>query len=452
MAAKVKNMTSGSPGKLILFFAIPLMLGNIFQQLYTMVDTMIVGQVVGVKALAALGAVDWLIWMIIGIATGMTQGFSILISQSYGAKDWDGLKKAVASSYKLAAVLAVAVFVVSQAVAYPLLVFLNTPEDIMGMAVTYLRIILCGVPSVTAYNCLASMLRAVGNSKSPLVAMVIAALMNVVLDILFVAGFGWGVAGAAAATIIGQTFSAIYCYIVIRKVSILQVEKKDFARQAQIEGTLLKMGVPVSLQNIIIAVGGLVLQFVINGHGSLFVAGFTATNKMYGVLELAAISYGYAITAYVGQNLGAGEIGRIKRGVRSGGVMAVATSFVLTVIMIFAGRGILSLFVSGDPEQVRQVLDIAYRYLWILAVCLWILYLLYVFRSAIQGLGNTILPMISGVIELVMRVAVALILPLFVGENGIYFAEISAWIGAVVILVLGYIKLIRQYSARLDKA
>ena len=444
MTARVKNMTSGSPGKLILLFAVPLMFGNVFQQLYTMVDTMVVGQVAGVKALAALGAVDWLVWMILGIASGMTQGFSILVSQHYGAQNIIELKKTVARSYILTALLALVVFIVSQAGAYHFLKFLNTPSDIMGLSLLYLRIVLCGIPSIAAYNCLASILRALGNSKSPLIAMIIAALLNVILDILFVAGLNLGVAGAAAATVIAQTFSAVYCYVVIKKISLLEVERKDFRRDVTLDRSLLKMGFPVSLQNIIIAIGGLTVQFVVNGYGSLVVAGFTATNKMYGVLELAGISYGYAITAYVGQNLGANETGRIKRGVRSGAVMAVGTSLLLTVVMLMAGKAILSLFISGEPSQVDLVLDVAYRYLFILAVWLWLLYLLYVYRSALQGLGDTILPMISGIAELVMRVAVVLLLPLAMGQDGIYYAEVSAWAGAVFILVPGYIRKIKK--------
>ncbi len=446
MKEKVKDLTSGSPGKLILLLAVPLMLGNIFQQFYTMVDTMVVGQVVGVKALAALGAVDWIVWMILGIASGMTQGFSILVSQYYGAQKWDGLKKAVARSYILTAILSVTVLAVSQAGAAPLLRLLNTPSDIMEMALLYLRVALCGVPCIAAYNCLASMLRAMGNSKSPLVAMIIAALINIFLDLLFVAGFGWGVGGAAAATVIGQTFSAVYCYLVIKKISYLQVKKEDFQGEPGMDATLLKMGTPVSLQNIIIAIGGFALQFAVNGYGSLVVAGFTATNKMYGILELAAISYGYAITAYVGQNLGAGEIGRIKRGVKSGAVMAVATSLCMSVIMLIAGRFILSLFISGEPEQAKIALDVAFGYLVVLSVCLWILYLLYVFRSAIQGLGNTLLPMLSGVAELVVRVVVVFTLPLFMGKEGIYLAEIGAWLSAVLLLIPGYIWNIKKYK------
>lgn len=444
MAAKIKNMTIGSPGKLLFLFAVPLMFGNVFQQLYTMVDTIVVGQVAGVKALAALGAVDWLVWMILGIASGMTQGFSILVSQHYGAQNFMELKKTVARSYILTAFLALVILAVSQGSAYHFLKFLNTPSDIMGLSLLYLRIILCGIPSIAAYNCLASILRAMGNSKSPLIAMIIAALLNVVLDILLVAGLNLGVGGAAAATVIAQTFSAVYCYVVIKKIPLLAVERKDFRRDAALDRSLLKMGFPVSLQNIIIAVGGLTVQFVVNGYGSLVVAGFTATNKMYGILELAGISYGYAITAYVGQNLGANETGRIKRGVRSGAAMAVGTSLLLMVVMLIAGKSVLSLFISGEPSQAGLVLEVAYRYLFILAVWLWLLYLLYVYRSALQGLGDTILPMISGAAELVMRVAVVLFLPLAMGQDGIYYAEVSAWAGAVMILVPGYIRKIKN--------
>ena len=406
MESKVKNMTSGSPGKLILTFAIPLMLGNIFQQFYTMVDTMVVGQVVGVEALAALGATDWLVWLVLGVATGMTQGFSILVSQYYGAREWEKLKKSVAYSYVLTGVLALLVLTVSQLVIHRVMIFLNTPKNIIGMSMLYLRIVFCGIPVISAYNILAAILRAMGNSRSPLIAMILASVINVALDFLFVAGFGWGVAGAAIATVIAQGFSAVYCFCVLRKVDLLHLEKKHFRFDAGLIYRLLYLGTPIAIQNVIISIGGLVVQYVVNGYGFLFVAGFTATNKLYGVLELAAISYGYAMTTYVGQNLGAGEIRRIKKGVFSGTIMALITSFVISVLMILVGRNILALFVSGDPDQVKQVLDIAYKYLFIMSCFLWTLYLLYVYRSAIQGLGNTVIPLASGIAEFVMRIGV----------------------------------------------
>lgn len=436
-------MTSGSPARLIMLFAIPLMLGNIFQQLYTMVDTIVVGQIVGVQALAALGAVEWVMWLVLGVASGMTQGFSILIAQYYGAREIKDLKKALAHSYILTAILAAAVLVVSQAGAYGLLRFLNTPENIIGMSMSYLRVVFCGIPMIAAYNIFASALRAMGNSKTPLTAMILAAIINVILDILFVAQFHMGVAGAAAATVIAQSFSAVYCFLVLRKINIVKLEKSHFSKDTVLDKKLLKLGTPIVFQNVIIAVGGLVVQYVVNGYGFLFVAGFTATNKLYGLLEMAAISYGYAIVTYVGQNLGAKRPDRIKKGVRASAVIAAITSAVISVVMIFWGKTILSLFISGDPKQTQQVLEIAYRYLFIMACFLWILYFLYVYRSALQGLGDTVIPMMSGVAEFVMRVGVALLLPLAMGENGIFYAEITAWTGAAVLLAVNYYRRVK---------
>lgn len=443
MSSKVKDMTSGSPARLIMLFAIPLMLGNIFQQLYTMVDTIVVGQIVGVQALAALGAVEWVMWLVLGVASGMTQGFSILIAQYYGAREIKDLKKALAHSYILTAILAAAVLVVSQAGAYGLLRFLNTPENIIGMSMSYLRVVFCGIPMIAAYNIFASALRAMGNSKTPLTAMILAAIINVVLDILFVAQFHMGVAGAAAATVIAQSFSAVYCFLVLRKINIVKLEKSHFSKNVILDKKLLKLGTPIVFQNVIIAVGGLVVQYVVNGYGFLFVAGFTATNKLYGLLEMAAISYGYAIVTYVGQNLGAKRPDRIKKGVRASAVIAAITSAVISVVMILWGKTILSLFISGDPKQTQQVLEIAYRYLFIMACFLWILYFLYVYRSALQGLGDTVIPMMSGVAEFVMRVGVALLLPLAMGENGIFYAEITAWTGAAVLLAVNYYRRVK---------
>ena len=446
MGTNEKDMTAGSPGKLIITFAIPMMLGNIFQQFYTMADTMIVGQVVGVKALAAVGAGDWLVWLVLGIMTGITQGFSILVSQYYGAREKENLKCAVAKSYIMTALLSVVVLAVSEGTVYHVLLFLQTPDNVINLTMLYLRLIFAGIPIIAAYNIFAAILRALGNSRSPLIAMTVAAVINVGLDLLFVAVFGWGIAGAAVATVIAQGFSALYCLIVLRKIPDIRLEKNDFYWQPSMSLRLLELAVPLAIQNVIISVGGLVVQYVINGFGFLFVAGFTASNKLYGVLEMAAVSYGYAITTYVGQNLGAKKYQRIRKGVRSGTYMAVLTSAFISGMMVLFGRNVLSLFVSGEPDQTRQVLDIAYKYLFIMAVFLWVLYLLYVYRSAIQGLGNTLIPLASGIAEFIMRVSVALLLPKLIGEDGIYYAEICAWSSAAVLLFVSYMIIIRKYK------
>nr|WP_296157803.1 MATE family efflux transporter [uncultured Blautia sp.] len=445
MSSQVRDMTRGNPGKLIFLFALPLMLGNVCQQLYTMVDTVIVGQVAGVQALAALGAVEWIMWMVLGVSTSITQGFAILMAQDYGAQKWRQLKQTVAHSYRLAAVMAVLLFIISQAGAYWILTLLNTPDNIIDMSLLYLRIVFCGIPVVAAYNIFAGVLRSLGNSRTPLIAMVIAAAINIILDLIFVGRFHMGVAGAALATVIAQAFSALYCFSAVRKIDIVHITKEDFQAVPGLNRKLLTLGTPILFQDVIISVGGLVVQFVVNGYGFLFVAGFTATNKLYGILEMAAISYGYAIITYVGQNLGAGRISRIKKGVRASALLAFLTSAFISVIMYVFGRHILTAFISGDPSQTEQVLGIAWHYLSIMASVLCILYFLHVYRSALQGLGNTIIPMVSGIVEFFVRVGVALFLPMFMGQNGIFYAEIAAWTGAAVLLAPSYYVNIKKY-------
>ena len=445
MSAKVRDMTKGNPGRLILTFAVPLMIGNVFQQLYTMVDTVVVGQVTGVQALAALGAVEWIMWMVLGVSSGITQGFAILMAQDYGARKWKQLKKTVAHSYVLTTITAVLLFLTSQIFAHWILRFLNTPDNIIEMSLLYLRIVFCGIPVVAAYNVFAGVLRSLGNSRTPLVAMVIAAGINIILDLVFVAGFHMGVAGAALATVIAQCFSALYCFIIVRKIEIVHITKEDFRAVPGLNRKLLSLATPILFQDVIISLGGLAVQFVVNGYGFLFVAGFTATNKLYGILEMAAISYGYAIVTYVGQNLGAGQISRIKKGVHVSGFLAFLTSAFISVMMFIFGKHILRMFISGDPAQTEQVLGIAWHYLSIMASVLCILYFLYVYRSALQGLGDTMIPMLSGVVEFFIRVGIALLLPKIMGQNGIFYAEIAAWTGAAVLLAVSYYIRIRKF-------
>lgn len=431
-------MTTGKPAGLLLSFALPLMAGNICQQLYTMVDTMVVGQVLGVEALASLGAADWLNWLVLGIIMGFTQGFSILISQRFGAEDQDGLRKVTAMSTLLSAVIAVVVTVSSLLLAEPVLRLLNTPDNVLPGSLSYLRIIFSGSVIVTTYNMMASILRAMGDSRTPLYAMLVASVVNIGLDLLFVMGFHWGIPGAAAATVIAQGCSCLFCLAVLRRMTVLRMTKTDWHPDGCLCRRLFQLGLPMAFQNTVIAVGGLVIQFVINGFGFLFVAGFTATNKLYGLLELAATSFGFSMATYAGQNLGAKKYRRICEGMRSALKMAVATSVIISAAMIAFGKPVLLLFISGEPGEVAQVLDIAYTYLFIMCCLLSVLYLLHLYRSALQGMGDTVIPMVSGIAELTMRIGCALLLPIWLGQYGIYFAEIAAWVGAVVILVTFY--------------
>lgn len=438
MTSKIQDMTEGKPLSLIIFFALPLMVGNIFQQLYTVVDTMVVGKVLGVDALAALGATDWLYWMVLGMVQGVTQGFGILMAKEFGAKRYESLRNVVGSSAILSAICALLFLVVGQIAARPVLELLNTPAEIMDWALMYLRIMLLGIPIVMFYNLLACILRSLGDSQTPLNAMIVAALTNIALDLLFVLVFRWGIAGAAGATLIAQMISGIFCMCRIRRIEFMRLKREDFGLKPAMAVQLMSLGSPMALQNAIIAIGGMIIQSVVNGYGVAFIGGFTAANKLYGVLEIAATSYGYAMITYVGQNLGAGKMERIRKGMRCAVTVAIITSLVIGAVMLMFGKGIVSLFISGTPAEVAEATQVGYTYLSVMSICLPVLYVLHVTRSAVQGMGNTVLPMVSGIAEFIMRTGGVLLLPALLGENGIFVAEVMAWAGADMILIPSY--------------
>lgn len=438
MMANTKDMTRGNPAKLIVTFALPLMLGNVFQQLYTIVDAMVVGNVLGAGALAAVGVADWPSWTMLGLATGFAQGFSVPMTQSFGGGNHDALRREVSMAVILSATLALLLTGIGLSIATPVLRLLNTPDDIMGDARTYLIICLCGIVPIMFYNLQAAILRALGNSKTPFIAMIVAAIANIVLDILFVAVLHWGVAGAAIATVLAQCLSGLFCFMVIKRIPILRLRREDWRFDRKIAASLLKMGLPTAFQNGIIGVGGVVVQNVVNKFGVAFIAGFTATNKLYGLLELAATSFGFSIVTYTGQNLGAGKIDRIRKGVRISAIISIAISMVITLVMLLFGQGIVGSFINDTPEVKARAVSVAYEYLKIMSIMLPILYLLYVYRSALMGLGDAMTPMVSGIVEFAMRLLVISLLPGIMGERGAYFAEVAAWTGATVILATVY--------------
>ena len=415
---RIQNMTKGSPAKLIFTFAIPLMLGNVFQQFYTVVDTAIVGQALGVNALAALGAADWLNWLVLGLIQGFAQGFSIYMAQRFGAEDHEGLNRSIGATISLSAVISILTVILSQVAMAPVLRAMNTPEEIIGGAFTYLRIMFAGIPIIMAYNVLASILRALGDSKTPLYAMVIASILNVGLDLLFVLVVHWGIAGAVVATVIAQLFAALYCLRAVLHVKVIHLKKEYFRLNPEIAKRLLGLGTPVAAQNVIIAVGGMVVQSVVNRYGTLFVAGFTATNKL--------------------------------KGMHSATWIALLTSVVITVFVLIFGKYGIALFISGTAEEVSISSQVAIHYLNIMSICLSILYMLHIYRSALMGLGDTIMPMASGIMEFLMRIGVALFLPLIIGQEGIFYAEITAWAGAAILLVTTYFLRMHKLTRELD--
>ena len=437
-------MTEGNPIRLILAVALPLMVGNVFQQIYTVVDAQIVGRVEGVSALAALGASDWFYWLWLGIIQGLAQGFAIPMAQAFGAEDYARLRRCVGNAVLLALAMGAAITLLSLLSIDPVLNLLGTPEAIRPLSVRYLAILFSAFTVVMGYNLTAGILRALGDGRSPLYAMVLAATINIGLDLLFVAVFRWGVAGAAAATVLAQLCSFLFCLRQLKHIPFIRPARSDLRPDGATCARLMRLGLPVAAQNAVIAVGGMILQRIVNAMGVVFIAGYTATNKLYGVLEIAATSYGYAMITYAGQNLGAGKTQRIRRGVRAAALTGVATAAVIAGAMFLFGRAITSGFISGTPEETEGAVRIACEYLYTMSACLPILYLLHIYRAALQGMGNTVMPMVSGIAEFVMRTGGAFLLPGLLGYFGIFWAEVLAWLGADFILMPSYFVEIRK--------
>ena len=444
MSVQAKKMTEGNPFRLIFLFAVPLMLGNVFQQLYVVVDTLIVGRALGVDALAALGSADWFAWLIPAMAIGFTQGCAILLSQDFGSGDVAHLRRSFAHSILLSAAVGIILTLVSELSLSGVLQLLRTPDKIRPMTRNYLSIYFAGLPIQVAFNLLAATLRSLGNSKTPLVAMSAASVTNILADLLFVYVFKWGITGAAVATLLSQALSAVICFMAVRSVRELSLAREDFALQRALTVSLIRLAWPMVLQNAVIAIGGMVVGYVVNGLGVVFVAGYTSCNKLYGALELAAVAYGYAIVSYTGQNYGAGAYGRIREGLRSSLILGVLTGAVIGALMILFRDPIIGAFLSGDVEDVAAAHAIGTRYLTIMGSCLPILYILYVTRSMLQGLGDTVMPMLSGAAEFVMRCFMALVMTRFLGGESVMYGEVIAWLGADMVLIPALIHHLRR--------
>lgn len=444
MAVNTKNMTEGNPVPILIKFALPLVAGNVFQLMYTFFDTVIVGKYLGVTALAALGAVEYINWLLFGVIGGIAQGFTILMAQEFGNNNIPSLKRVIGSSINLTIVLSVFFLIVGLSGAKPILVLMRTPDDVLPLAHLYIKILFYGIPATFAYNLFASLLRSLGNSKAPLQAILVSSVTNIVLDLIFVLHFKWGVAGAAAATVIAQIIAAIFCWICITKLDTVKLKKSDFQINPYLSKKLILLGLPLAAQNSIIAFGGMIVEVILNGFGGVYIASYASVTKLYGLLEIAATSFGFALMTYVGQNYGAKKYDRIKTGTRSGMILSISCSIIIGVSMLIFGKFILHMFVSASDQNAELFLHNSYYYLSIMCTLLPLLYILWLTRCVIQGMGNTFMPMISGIAEFFMRTGTALILPRFIGAQGIFYAEVSAWIGANLILVPTFIHLFRK--------
>ena len=435
---RVTNMTEGSPLKLILLFAIPLIFTNLGQQLYMIVDASIVGRGVGVKALAAVGATDWSYWLILWTITGVTQGFGVFVSRYFGEQEYGKMNRSITMSTILCVVIGAVLTLIGVLAAKPLLILLETPADILDGAVTYLTTMVAGTLVVISYNMAAAILRAFGDGRSPLVAMLIAGLLNVGLDLLFVLVFHLGIFGAAIATVTAQLVSFIYCLIKISKIEYVKLIKADWVPDGKLLKELLLFGLPLAMQYIVIAGSGMIMQSTINQHGSLFVAGYTASNKLYGLLESSAISLGFAFSTFFAQNYGAGNKQRVRSGVRTGVMLSVLLALGVTAVMLLVGKYLLQAFIDAGESEGPAALEIAQHYLLVMAAFLTVCYLIHVYRNALQAMGNSIWSMVSGFAECGVRILMAKVVVSLLGSSVLYYIEPFAWVGALLFIMVPY--------------
>lgn len=437
--SKTVDMTTGNITKHILKFTFPLLLTNWGQQLYMIIDAAIVGRGVGVKALAAVGATDWSYWLILWTVMGFTQGFATFVSRYFGNKNFKDMNKVIAMSTILCAVIGGVFTILGITLARPLLSVLNTPADILDGATTYLITMSAGTLIVAAYNMAASILRALGDGKTPLIAMIISALLNIGLDCLFVFAFRWGIFGAALASVLSQLVSFVYCLFRIRTVECITLDRSVWKIDLSMIKALLVFGIPIAMQFITIDIGGILLQSSVNLQGSLFIAGYTATNKMYGLLECSAIALGLACSTFFAQNYGAGRMDRVKRGVKISVKIAVTMAVVVLSVVMLTRRYLLQLFLDVSEAGGLQALEIAVRYLTIMTVFLVILYLLPIFRNVLQAMEISVWSMLSGLAECGCRVFMAKVIIHVMGSDALFISEPIAWLGALLCVLLPYV-------------
>lgn len=430
------DMTTGNPMKIILNFTLPIFLGNVFQQFYNMADAVIVGKFVGNKALAAVGSTGTIMFLIYGFVVGMTAGFTVPTAQKFGAGDMKGMRRTVAGAGVLSLVVGALLTMLFMLFMKPLLTLMNTPSDIFKDAYGYIMIISGGILAQMLYNLLSSILRAIGNSKIPLYFLIISALLNILLDLLFIVGFHMGATGAAAATIIAQGVSGILCLIyIIAKIPVLHLNRNDLHAGKDVYGIQLKIGLPMALQYSITAIGSMMVQSSLNILGSTLVAAFTAAGKIEQVVTQAYVAMGTTMATYSAQNMGAGSVKRIREGFRANTIIGIIYSLVAAAFVMTVGKYMTYLFVSEDVDLIMNSVDIYLKCIGLFFIPLTVVN---IYRNGIQGLGYGLLPMMAGVAELIGRGIVAVIAGNMRSYTGVCLAGPAAWSLAAALLIVMY--------------
>ena len=443
-----KDMTTGSPVKLIVGFAIPMFLGMLFQQFYSMVDTVIVGKYLGVNPLAGVGSTSSLNFMVIGFCMGMCNGFAIPVAQMFGAREESRLRKFVTNSTWLCIAFSVIITVTIVAACRPILRLMDTPAEIFEYAYIYIVIIFAGIPCTFLYNILAGIIRSLGDSRTPVVFLAISSVLNIVLDIVFILVFDMGVEGPALATVISQGVSGMIClFYMKKKFPVLKMAREEWKPDIKYIKRLCFIGIPMGLQYSVTAIGSLVLQAAINGMGAAIVAGVTAAQKISGFISCPVEALGQTMAPYTGQNMGAGKIDRIGKGLRDAALVGFVMSGICFLIALLGGKQLALLFLNVAE---RKIIDYAYQFLLFSTGGYCLLTLVNTVRFTIQGMGFSVFAIISGAMEMIARMIAALVLAEKLGFVGICLAHPLAWAFADLFLIPAFFyckKRIRRKNA-----
>ncbi len=443
--SKTRDMTEGNPFKLIFFYSIPVILGNLFQNFYSMADSIIVGRLLGTHALAAVGNTGPMTFLILGFISGLTSGFAVITAQAFGSKNQNELKRSIAMNVILNVAFGLLFTFLALITNKPLLEMINTPEEIIADSKLYLDIIYSGIFATVLYNATSCILRAVGDSKTPLLFLIFSSILNIILDIILIKYTDLGVAGAAYATVIAQLVSGILSvgFILIRYPE-LHVKKEHFTWSTSFASRHLKIAIPMAFQFSITAIGVIVLQGALNKFGPNVIAAFTAANKVEQLIAVAAFSFGTVMANYTGQNFGARKLDRIKTGTNAGTILTLCFSVISMLIAFIFPEQLTSLFVDTGSAGYQDVIKYSKDYLFLTAIFYPPLFLIFIYRNVLQSIGKTFMPLMGGVFELLARAICAFTLPLFWGYTGICLAGPAAWLSAAIPLYISYIVIIKK--------
>ena len=443
-----RKMTEGNPLTLILGFSVPMLAGLLFQQMYNLVDTIIVGQTLGDNALAAVGSTGSINFLINGFCMGICSGFAIPVAQRFGAESYDSMRKFVGNSIVLSAIFSVALTIIVGIFCYQILAIMRTPEDIIDLAYSYISIIFLGIPVTFLYNLTAGIMRSLGDSKTPTYFLIMAAGINVVLDIVFIIVLGMSVNGPALATVLSQLIAGMSCLIYMKKkFPILKLTKEDCKLGKHHSQVLISMGIPFGLQYSVTAIGSVILQTAVNGLGTVAVASMTAGSKVSMFVVCPFDALGGTMATYAGQNVGAKNIPRVIKGTWVAQLLGTIYAVVILVVLFFSGRYILHLFTSTSI-----VIDQAMQFLLANAVTYTLLAAVNIFRFAIQGMGFSTFAIYSGVMEMIARILVAFTFVPMIGYAGAIWASPVAWLFAVFFLIPGFYSCCKKLDNKFNGA